>query len=303
MNSRGPEGSYQDIWYQSQDNLRLYARDYQPTNNDGTKTTLLCMHGLTRNSADFAALAEHFQKRYRVIAVDQRGRGQSDSDPEPSNYHPGTYVQDMFSLIELLKLEDCILFGTSMGGLMSLIMASLHPGLFQAIILNDVGPEIDQVGLNRIQSYVGKQSTINTWDEAVAQAKMINQHALPDLDAEAWLRFARAIYREDNHGGLELAYDPSIAEPMQTAGEESISANLWPQFNAVASTPLLVIRGESSDILSMSCVNKMRSIHLSMEFCQVPNRGHTPLLDEACSLQAINDFLDGLSREESSAGL
>jgi len=297
MSSTGPERSYQDIWYQSQDNLWLYARDYQPTGNHHAKTTLLCMHGLTRNSADFAALAKHLQQRYRVIAVDQRGRGQSDADPEPMNYHPGTYVQDMFSLIELLQLEECILFGTSMGGLMSLIMASLQPDLFTAIILNDVGPEIDQAGLNRIQSYVGKQAPINTWEEAVAQAKTINQHALPDLDAEAWLRFAKAIYREDSQGRLEVAYDPSIAVPMKTVGEESTSTDLWPQFNAVAGTPLLVIRGEFSDILSMNCVNKMRSIHKGMEFCQVPNRGHTPLLNEVCSLQAINDFLDSLSSE------
>lgn len=297
MSSTGPERSYQDIWYQSQDNLWLYARDYQPTGNHHAKTTLLCMHGLTRNSADFAALAKHLQQRCRVIAVDQRGRGQSDADPEPMNYHPGTYVQDMFSLIELLQLEECILFGTSMGGLMSLIMASLQPDLFTAIILNDVGPEIDQAGLNRIQSYVGKQAPINTWEEAVAQAKTINQHALPDLDAEAWLRFAKAIYREDSQGRLEVAYDPSIAVPMKTVGEESTSTDLWPQFNAVAGTPLLVIRGEFSDILSMNCVNKMRSIHKGMKFCQVPNRGHTPLLNEVCSLQAINDFLDSLSSE------
>lgn len=297
MSSAGPERSYQDIWYQSQDNLRLYARDYQPTGNHHAKTTLLCMHGLTRNSADFAALAKHLQQGYRVIAVDQRGRGQSDSDPEPTNYHPGTYVQDMFSLIELLQLEECILFGTSMGGLISLIMASLQPDLFTAIILNDVGPEIDQAGLNRIQSYVGQQAPINTWEEAVAQAKTINQHALPDLDAEAWLRFAKAIYREDSQGRLEVAYDPSIAVPMKTVGEESTSTDLWPQFTAVAGTPLLVIRGEFSDILSMNCVNKMRSIHKGMEFCQVPNRGHTPLLNEVCSLQAINDFLDSLSSE------
>ena len=297
MSSTGPERSYQDIWYQSQDNLWLYARDYQPTGNHHAKTTLLCMHGLTRNSADFAALAKHLQHRCRVIAVDQRGRGQSDADPEPMNYHPGTYVQDMFSLIELLQLEECILFGTSMGGLMSLIMASLQPDLFTAIILNDVGPEIDQAGLNRIQSYVGKQAPINTWEEAVAQAKTINQHALPDLDAEAWLRFAKAIYREDSQGRLEVAYDPSIAVPMKTVGEESTSTDLWPQFNAVAGTPLLVIRGEFSDILSMNCVNKMRSIHKGMKFCQVPNRGHTPLLNEVCSLQAINDFLDSLSSE------
>ena len=290
------EKTYKDIWYHSQDNLRLYARDYQPSGNNGSKITVLCMHGLTRNSADFAVLAKHLQGRYRVIAVDQRGRGQSDFDPEPSNYHPGTYVEDMFCLIELLQLKDCILFGTSMGGLMSQIMASLRPSFFKAIILNDVGPEIDQAGLNRIQSYVGKQQAISTWEEAIAQAKEINKHALPDLDEEAWQNFARAIYREDNAGGIEVAYDPSIALPMQTGGVEAVATDLWPQFNAIINTPLLVIRGGFSDILSMDCVNKMYSIHKGMQFCQVPNRGHTPLLDEVCSLQAIDSFLEGLSR-------
>jgi len=295
MSSKSPKKSYQDVWYQSQDNLQLYARDYQPTGDNAAKATILCMHGLTRNSTDFAVLAEHLQEHYRIIAVDQRGRGQSDFDPEPSNYHPGTYIQDMFCLIELLQLKDCILFGTSLGGLMSQIMASLRPELFKAIILNDVGPEIEQTGFNRIQSYVGKQTAINTWEEAVAQAKAINQHALPGLDEEAWLRFAKAIYREDNKGGLIVAYDPSIALPMQSEDSNSITGDLWPQFNAITNTPLLVIRGELSDILSMNCVDKMLSIHKRMKFCQVPNRGHAPLLDEACSLQAISSFLEGLS--------
>ncbi len=291
MSSEAVEKPYKDIWYHSQDGLRLYARDYLPEQNHKAKGTLLCMPGLTRNSADFAALAEHIQDSYRVIAVDQRGRGQSDVDSDPSNYHPGTYVQDMFCLIEKLQLKECILLGTSLGGLMSLIMASLRPDLFKAVILNDVGPEVDPAGLNRIQSYVGKQKAMHSWDEAVTQAQLINQHALPDLDADAWLAFTKAIYRENKNGTLEPAYDPAIALPMVDSSDQSPGADLWPQFTLISHIPLLVIRGEFSDILSVDCVEKMRLMNKDMIFCQVPNRGHTPLLIEQSCLEAIKSFL------------
>ncbi len=130
--------NFVDCWYHSDDGLRLYARDYACRDPDRVAPeAVLCMHGLTRNCADFADLAEHLCERYRVIAVDQRGRGRSDYDANVANYTPVTYVRDMFTLLDRLGLEEVILVGTSMGGLMSFLMASTQPGRIRGMIIND----------------------------------------------------------------------------------------------------------------------------------------------------------------------
>jgi pimeloyl-ACP methyl ester carboxylesterase len=122
---------YEDVWYQSSDGLKLYARDYP---NASARATVLCMHGLTRNSADFAELADALQANYRVIAVDQRGRGRSAWDPNPANYNPLVYVRDMYTLLDGLGLQQVIAIGTSMGGIMSMIMSALQPARFRAVV-------------------------------------------------------------------------------------------------------------------------------------------------------------------------
>ena len=135
---------YQDIYYQSQDGLKLYARDYT---HDSPRATVLCMHGLTRNSADFEGIANHLAGDYRLVVVEQRGRGNSQWDENPENYQPAVYVRDMFTLLDHLGLEQVVLLGTSLGGLMSMIMTAMQPGRFQAAILNDIGPVLNPVGL------------------------------------------------------------------------------------------------------------------------------------------------------------
>ena len=124
---------FQEIQYESNDGLKLYARDYT---KEGSKLTILCMHGLTRSSADFEDLAPLLQEEYRVITVDQRGRGESDWDTNPSNYTTPTYVGDMFSLIDALSLENIVMIGTSMGGFMAMMMNSMKPALFAGLVLS-----------------------------------------------------------------------------------------------------------------------------------------------------------------------
>ncbi len=150
---------YRDLWYQSPDGLKLYARDY-PGPAGSTLPPALCMHGLTRNSADFAALADQLSASRRVLSVDQRGRGLSDYDSNTNNYTPATYVQDMFALLDGEGIDRVVLVGTSMGGLMSFLMAAMQPERIAAMIINDIGPEIDPTGLARIQGYVGKSGSV-----------------------------------------------------------------------------------------------------------------------------------------------
>jgi pimeloyl-ACP methyl ester carboxylesterase len=287
--------NYRDHYYQSSDGLRLYARDYPCRDIAGnTEETVLCMHGLTRNSADFAHLADHLSEHYRVISVDNRGRGLSDYDGNVANYTPATYVQDMFTLLADLDVDQVILCGTSMGGLMAFIIAAMQPARIRGMIINDIGPEVAQAGLDRIKAYVGKSKPVSNWQEAIAQAKEINALAFPDFSDQEWDDFARAIYR-DVQGVPVLAYDPAISQPMSDEESNAVPPDLWPVFEASAAVPMLVVRGESSDILAADCVQTMRDKHPGLQFVEVPQRGHAPTLNESTARGAIDAFLASLN--------
>jgi pimeloyl-ACP methyl ester carboxylesterase len=251
------------------------------------------MHGLTRNSADFAGLASYLSGRYRVIAVDNRGRGRSDYDSNVANYTPVTYVQDMFKLLGELDIDQVILCGTSMGGLMSFIMGATQPARIRGMIINDIGPEVDQAGVDRISGYVGKATPVTSWAEAIAQAKEINENAFPTFSDQEWQDFTRGIYRDE--GGVPvLAYDPAIAQPMADEKSGAVPPDLWPLFDAISAIPMLVIRGATSDILAPACVASMREKKPDLQFVEVLDRGHAPTLNEPAARQAIDAFLQGL---------
>lgn len=283
---------YDDIWYRSSDGLRLYAREYA---HPAPRATVLCMHGLTRNSADFADLCTSLHGEYRLLAVDQRGRGRSDYDPNPANYTPIIYVRDMFTLLDQLGLDRVVAIGTSMGGVMSMFMAAMQPLRLQAVVLNDIGPVIDPVGLERIKAYVGLGDPVSSWDEAAAQARSTNGIVFPDWDDHHWLIFAKRLYRENEHGVPVLAYDPAIAQSLRQSGETALPLDLWPAFAALAPIPTLVIRGATSDILAPDCVAEMQRRKPDLATVDVPNRGHAPMLDEPVAIAAIRHLLSGVA--------
>ena len=282
---------FREHFYQSADGLELFARDYAP---DSPRGTILCMHGLTRNSADFEGIANHLAANYRLVVVDQRGRGRSDWDREVANYQPAVYVQDMFRLLDGLGIDRAIYMGTSMGGLMAMIMSAMQPRRVQAVIMNDIGPVINPAGLERIKGYVGKSGPVANWDQAVAQTREINGKEFPDFDGSDWLRFTRALYREDDAGVPVLAYDPAIARPMAEAQDEAVPPDLWPAFASLEQTPVLLVRGALSDILAVECVAEMRRCKPDLQVAEIPNRGHAPTLDEPHCISAIDSFLDSL---------
>lgn len=284
-----PEKAYEDLWYESANGLRLYARNY-PGPSNSTLLPVLCMHGLTRNSADFAWIASHLAMTRRVISVEQRGRGRSEYDPDYTNYTPANYVTDMFKLLDEQELDRLILIGTSMGGLMSMLMCNLQPQRFAGAIINDIGPEIDPAGLERIQGYVGTGHEIRSWDDAVAHTRAINGVAFPNYSDVQWLRFTRGLYREVD-GVPQLAYDPAISRLMQDDDSDAVPPDLWPLFENMAAMPLLLIRGVLTDILAQSCVERMQSISPGMTVAQIPDRGHAPMLDEPGAVAAIEGFL------------
>lgn len=270
---------------------QLFARDYP-----GEGPALLLMHGLTRNSADFEPLAERLAGRYRLVVPDQRGRGLSGSDPDPANYRVDVYGQDMFALLADLGLERVGLIGTSMGGLMAMIMAAMRPEFVTAMVLNDVGPEIDPAGLARIAGYVGQGEGFTDWDEAAARCEAINREAFPDFTSADWLAFARRTCREAPDGTVRFAYDPAIARGFETEGGVA-PPDLWPLWQTLGDKPVLVVRGALSDLLSPDTVTRMAELHPgTFERVEVPNRGHAPLLDEPEALAAIEPFLERHAR-------
>lgn len=281
--------TYTDMYYTSHDQLQLHVRDYA---HPAPRHTLLCIPGLTRNADDFTGLCEHLQRHDRVLAVDLRGRGLSDYDPDPQQYHPGTYVQDILTLIAHLQLSQVVLVGTSLGGLISMLLTPLQPELIRGVILNDIGPEIVTEGIRRIKDYVGLDVEAADWDEAVRKTRALNASHFPDFTDAQWLAFTRGLYcpNERSGSGLRLNYDPAIRALYETLEPDQLPA-LWPQFTAMAATPILLLRGALSNIISSACVGQMRAIKPDLQVCELANRGHAPTLTEPAAMAAIDQFL------------
>jgi pimeloyl-ACP methyl ester carboxylesterase len=248
---------------------------------------------LTRNSRDFEDLAPHLQRRFRVIVPDVRGRGLSARDPNPQNYQPAIYLQDIHTLIDALDARRVAVIGTSMGGMLAMMMAVGSRDRVSAVVLNDMGPEVDPKGLDRIKGYAGRLPSPKNWDDAIAQTRTIFGSAWPDLSGERWSALARRGYREDEKGALQVDADPMIGEMLRAA--PAATANLWPFWKAMRGIPLLAIRGAQSDILSSATFAKMKAENPELMQLEVAQRGHVPLLDEPECIAAIDALLAQVS--------
>jgi pimeloyl-ACP methyl ester carboxylesterase len=276
-----------DHFYRSGDGLRLYCRIY-PAGGPGA-VPVLCLPGLTRNSRDFAALAAHLQAQREVLAPDLRGRGRSEWDQDASHYQLMNYVADVWSLLESRAVNRVVVVGTSLGALMGMVMAATNPARVAGLVLNDAGPELDPAGLRRIAAYAGKLPPVSSWADAAAQTKAVYGSALPGLSDADWLDYARRGYRENESGIPVPDVDPKISEPFKNLA--SAPADLWPLFAQIKAVPMLVIRGAQSDILSAATLARMARENPDLAHLTVPNRGHTPLLNEPECLAAIDAFL------------
>jgi pimeloyl-ACP methyl ester carboxylesterase len=283
--------SYTDKFWSSHDGLKLYARVYPGP--DPSARTVLCLHGLTRNSRDFEDLAPHLQSRFRVIVPDVRGRGLSARDPNPQNYQPAIYLQDIFTLIDTVDAQRVAVVGTSMGGLLAMMMAVGSGGRISGLVLNDMGPEVDPMGLERIKGYAGRLPAPKNWEEATAQTRSMFGNAWPNLSPERWSALTRRGYREDEKGSVNVDADPMIGEMLRAA--PAATANLWPFWKALRGIPTLAIRGAQSDILSAATFAKMKAENPELMQLEVAQRGHAPLLDEPECIAAIDALLAQVS--------
>ena len=276
----------------SADGLSLYARDYAPASGPA-KLPVIAIHGLTRNSADFEVIAPLIaQSGRRVLAIDIRGRGRSDRAPDPMTYQPATYAQDVLALLNQTGIERAVFLGTSMGGLITMALAAIRSKVIAAAIVNDVGPEVAKEGLARIAAYSGQPVDTPTWADAAAYARKINAVALPHYGDADWTAFARRTFVEGPEGAPILNYDPDIAVPIRAAGAKALVPNLWPMFGRLArGRPVLLVRGQTSDLLSEKIAARMRKRAPKMDYVEVPGVGHAPMLDEPEARAAIFPFL------------
>ena len=282
---------YDNLWWQSADGVKLHARDYAGPAGDGAgRPPIVCLPGLTRNARDFAALAERLAGAWRVIAVDLRGRGESGAAKDPASYVPQTYVADIEAMLAELCIGRFVAIGTSLGGLLTMMLAAGDPGRIAGAVLNDVGPEIEAAGLQRIRGYVGRASSFPTWMHAARAIADANRDVYPGFGIEDWVAMAKRLYRLKANGKIALDYDLKIAEPFRTA-DGAAPPDLWPAFAALAGRPMLIVRGELSDVLSPATASRMAMALPGAELVTVPATGHAPTLTEPAAAAAIDRLL------------
>lgn len=275
-------------FFHSRCGLKFHYRD-SPAASDRELAPVVCLHGLTRNSEDFEELAEHLKPARRVLALDFRGRGRSDFDPDYLNYFPTTYADDVAEWLDHLGIESAVLCGTSLGGIVTMVLAGQAPSLIAGAIINDIGPEVSMAGIRRIGEYVGKLKPAENWGDAVANTKIMFEVACPDADAAAWDAITRRTYRIRADGRPVLKSDPNIGRAFQERGGSP--ADPWGLFEKLGQFPLLALRGEFSDLLAPETFVEMARRIPAMQSCTVANRGHAPWLNEPDALAAIDRFL------------
>ncbi len=279
-----PEG-YRQCHLTAQDGLKLAYREYGDVLAPGV--TLLCLSGLTRQAGDFHHLARRLAPVPRVLALDYRGRGRSAYDDDWRNYRPEVYVGDILDLVAALSLSRLVVVGTSLGGLLAMALAAQRPTLLAGVVLNDIGPEIAGGGFSRIADYIGTPAPQEDWQQAVSYLRHLFSPAYPELGEEGWLDIARNTFRPGNDGRLHLDYDLDLAKALKA----SPPPDLWPLFGALRNIPVLAIRGALSDLLSAATFDRMAAEKPDLRRLTLANRGHTPLLDEAECVEAIDAFL------------
>ncbi len=283
----GERRNYTDGYWWSRDGLRLHYRDYA---GPADKPPVLCFPGLTRNARDYESLAERLAGEWRVLCVEFRGRGESGYAKDPMSYVPLTYFQDVEALLAEAKIDRFVAVGTSLGGIVTMLLAATERDKLAGVVLNDVGPEINPAGLERIRGYVGKATWFPTWVHAARALAEGNADVYPNYDIQDWLRMAKRLYRVNSSGRIVLDYDMKIAEPFRVPGNES-GPDMWPTIDAMQGSPLLVVRGERSDILSPATAAKMVKRVKGAELVTVPGVGHAPTLDEPEAVAGIERLL------------
>lgn len=277
---------FADRYFTSADGIKLHYRDYSGPHD---RPPILCIPGLTRNARDFEPVAERYAGQWRVLAIDLRGRGGSGYDPDTANYAPPTYVADVLKFLDQLGIADAVFIGTSLGGLCTMLLAESDSERIAGALLNDIGPVIDQAGIDRIGDYVGQDKRFASWDDAISDSTGRHRSTFPKWGAGEWERFVRRISREEK-GEVRFDYDMAIADNFKrAAGQPQI--DFWPYYRALEGRPVTILRGAHSDLLSAATAQDMASALNDAELVTVPDVGHTPNFEEPESEAALDRLL------------
>jgi pimeloyl-ACP methyl ester carboxylesterase len=302
-----PESNPRSIFITARDGLRLHVREHGPRN--ASALPVVCLPGLARTVADFDDLALTLASgthARRVVALDSRGRGQSEYDRNPENYNVAIELADVIAVLTALGIGPAVFVGSSRGGILTMLLAVAQPTTIAGAVLHDIGPVIEPKGLARIKSYVGKLPQPRSFEEGAEILRRLSDVQFPKLDSEQWLAAARRTWKAEN-GALAPTYDVRLARTLDDVDIERPLPSMWAQFDALTRVPVLVIRGTNSDILSAATVSEMRAHHPNIEIIEVPDEGHVPVLAGDKMLSRITQFVtacdEAVGRNRSRAGI
>jgi len=275
------------IFISTHDGLRLHVCERGV--GIAAHVPVVCLPGLTRTVADFESLLPVLAHTRRVIAIDSRGRGQSDYDPNPQNYNLAIELADVLTVLSALAIGPAVFVGSSRGGILTMMLAAADPIAIAGAVLHDIGPVIELEGLERIKGYVGKLPSPRSFAEGAEILRALFGPQFPKLETDDWLAAARRSWKLEC-GMLFPTYDVRLAEALAKTDSAQPLPALWTEFDALGHVPVLVIRGALSDLLSAATVAEMQARHPGMQLIEVPDQGHVPLLGDDI-IQSIIKFV------------
>ena len=283
--------AFSSVYCQSSDGLKIHARAIGPA--ESAALPVLCLPGLTRTTDDFdllaSALANDANAPRRVVAIDYRGRGLSDYDPDPAKYAVPIEAGDVQAAAASLGISKAILVGTSRGGIIAMLLAMTKPDLLGGVVLNDVGPALEMTGLLRIKSYIGDRTFPANWDVAARRLRALFGLNFPNLTDEDWMAWARRAFREVN-GKLQRTYDSKLSGAFDGIDRAKPPPPAWKLFDAMKNVPLMLIHGGLSDLLSEQGVKHMQARRPDLDVVEVADQGHAPLLADQPTIKRIAAF-------------
>ncbi|MCA0405081.1 MAG: alpha/beta hydrolase [Proteobacteria bacterium] len=288
-----PAPEWTSRFVSARDGLKLHVREIAA--RDHAKAPVLCLPGLTRSGRDFDVVGAFIaqQTGRRVLTLDSRGRGESEYDPDWKRYDLRVELEDLMEVLAALGVEGAVFLGTSRGGLLSMLMGTARPEVLRGVILNDIGPVIEARGLARIRGYVGKLPVPKDFEAATRLLRDVFGTQFTNLAPAQWEAWARRTWREEGDA-LVGRYDKNIMLTLAELDLEQPMPDLWPIFETIKHVPLMVIRGELSELLSQETAERMASEHPAGRLHVVPYEGHAPLLEDEATLAAISGFIGGL---------
>jgi pimeloyl-ACP methyl ester carboxylesterase len=285
---------FSDFFYPSRDGLRLHARIYGEA--VAGRWPVICLAGLTRNAQDFHELALFLSQRTatprQVICFDYRGRGGSQHDDDVANYTVAVEAEDVLEGLAGLSISEGCFIGTSRGGLIVHLIGAMRPALLKAIVLNDIGPAIEPAGMEHIRAYLDPAPVPKPFKAIVESLRAVHGADFPALDAGDWDAMALALYRDDGTGRFIPDFDAKLVQILAGLDLTKPLPALWPQFDALARVPMMVVRGENSRLLSAATVDEMARRHAALRVVTVRGQGHAPFLETGALPQTIAAFFD-----------